>query len=94
MDVVHPGEVLEVEYLLPLKLTQLQLATEIGVPAGRINEIIHRKRRVTLDTALRLARYFGTTEHFWLDLQTRYDVVFERERIAAALGAIRPISVS
>jgi antitoxin HigA-1 len=71
---VHPGEVLHEEFLVPLGLSQNRLALDIGVPARRINEIVLRKRRVTAETALRLARYFDTTPQFWLGLQTDYDV--------------------
>jgi len=71
---VHPGEVLQVEFLEPLGLSQNRLALDIGVPARRINEIVLRKRRVSADTALRLARYFDTTPQFWLGLQTDFDV--------------------
>ena len=71
---VHPGEVLQEEFLGPLGLSQNRLALEIGVPARRINEIVLRKRRVSAETALRLARYFDTTPQFWLGLQTDYDV--------------------
>ena len=67
---VHPGEVLMEEFLEPLGVTQHRLAVEIGVPPRQINEILHVKRRITADTALRLARYFGTTDRFWLNLQT------------------------
>lgn len=62
----------------------------IGVPPRRINEIVHGKRRITADTALRLSRYFGTTERFWLNLQSRYDLEVERERLGAQLDAIAP----
>lgn len=71
---VHPGEVLLEEFLKPMGLSQNQLALKIGVPARRINEIVLGKRRITADTALRLARYFGTTARFWLGLQTDYDL--------------------
>jgi addiction module HigA family antidote len=71
---VHPGEVLLEEFLKPMGISQNQLALKIGVPARRINEIVLGKRRITADTALRLARYFGTTAKFWLGLQTDYDL--------------------
>ena len=71
---VHPGEVLLEEFLKPMGISQNHLAIQIGVPARRINEIVLGKRRVTADTALRLARYFGTTAKFWLGLQTDYDL--------------------
>jgi addiction module HigA family antidote len=68
MPPVHPGEILAEEYLAPLGVTQHKLAAEIGVPPRRINEIVHGKRRISADTALRLARYFGTSERFWLNI--------------------------
>lgn len=89
---IHPGEVLLEEYLEPLGVTQHRLALAIGVPPRRINEIIHGKRRISADTALRLARYFGTTERFWLNLQGRYDVEVERARLAQTLEEIRPLA--
>ena len=89
---VHPGEVLMEEFLEPLGVTQHRLAVEIGVPPRRINEIVHGKRRITADTALRLSRYFGTTDRFWLNLQTRYDLEIERDHLGAALDAIRPLA--
>jgi addiction module HigA family antidote len=88
---VHPGEVLMEEFLDPLGVTQHRLAVEIGVPPRRINEIVHGKRRITADTALRLARYFGTTDRFWLNLQTRYDLETEKDHLGTALEAIRPL---
>jgi antitoxin HigA-1 len=91
IDPIHPGEVLLEEFLEPLDVTQHRLAVSIGVPPRRINEIVHGKRRITADTALRLARYFGTTDRFWLNLQTRYDLEVERDRLGAALEAIHPL---
>ena len=82
---VHPGEVLLEEYLEPLGLSQYRLAQDISVPARRINEIVHGKRAVTADTALRLARYFSTTERFWLNLQARFDLEVERDRLGRRL---------
>ena len=75
---IHPGEVLLEEFLAPMDVSQHRLAVAVGVPPRRINEIVHGKRRITADTALRLARYFGTTDHFWLNLQTRFDLEVER----------------
>lgn len=89
---IHPGEVLMLEYLQPLDITQHRLAVAIGVPPRRINEIVHGKRRITTDTALRLARYFGTSERFWLNLQDRYDIEVERDRLAPALAEIQPLA--
>lgn len=77
---VHPGEVLLADFLEPMGLSQYRLAKDIHVPPRRINEIVHGTRAVSADTALRLARYFGTTERFWLNLQTRYDLDVETDR--------------
>ena len=71
---VHPGEILREEFLTPLALSVYGLARALGVPRPRLNDIVLGRRRVTVDTALRLARYFGTTPEFWLDLQTRHDL--------------------
>ncbi|GIK56916.1 MAG: transcriptional regulator [Chloroflexota bacterium] len=71
---LHPGEVLLEEFLLPMEISQNKLALAIRVPARRINEIIHGRRRITADTALRLARFFGTSAQFWLGLQLDYDL--------------------
>lgn len=90
MAPIHPGEVLLEEFLGPLDVTQHRLALSIGVPPRRINEIVHGKRRITADTALRLARYFGTTDRFWLNLQTRFDLEVEKDRLGDELEAIRP----
>lgn len=91
---IHPGEILNEEFLAPLGITQNKLAVSIGVPPRRINEIVHGKRGMSADTALRLARYFGTSERFWLNLQGRYDLEVERDRMADALDRIRPLSAS
>jgi antitoxin HigA-1 len=77
---VHPGEVLLEEFLEPMGLSQYRLAKDIHVPARRINEIVHGTRSVSADTALRLARYFGTSERFWLNLQSQYDLDTECDR--------------
>jgi len=77
---VHPGEVLFEEFLKPLGISQYRLAKEIRVPPRRINEIIHGTRSITADTALRLARYFGTSAAFWLNLQTRHDLEVQQDR--------------
>jgi addiction module HigA family antidote len=92
MPPVHPGEVLAEEYLAPLGVTQHHLAVEIGVPPRRINEIVHGKRAISADTALRLARFFGTSERFWLNLQSRYDVERIKDRLAGELDRIHPLS--
>ncbi|NOZ96062.1 MAG: HigA family addiction module antidote protein [Acidobacteria bacterium] len=82
---IHPGEILMEEFLGPLGISQYRLAKDIGVPPRRINEIVHGKRAITADTALRLARYFGTSERFWLNLQVRYDLEREKERLGERL---------
>ncbi len=82
---IHPGEVLLADYLEPLGLSQYRLAQDISVPPRRINEIVHGKRAVTADTALRLARYFSTTDRFWLNLQARFDLETERDRLGHRL---------
>jgi antitoxin HigA-1 len=91
MSPIHPGEVLMHEYLQPLEVTQHRLAVAIGVPPRRINEIVHGKRRISTDTALRLARYLGTSERFWLNLQDRYDLEIAREQLAPTLQKIQPL---
>jgi len=81
MPPVHPGEILMEEFLKPMGISQYRLAVDISVPPRRINEIVHGKRAITADTALRLARYFGNSEGFWMNLQTRYDLEVQRDRI-------------
>jgi len=82
---IHPGEVLLEEFLEPMELSQYRLAKDISVPARRINEIVHGKRGITADTALRLARYFDTSERFWMNLQMRYDLEVEKGRLRGRL---------
>jgi addiction module HigA family antidote len=82
---VHPGEILLEEFLLPMGISQYRLAKSISVPARRINEVVHGKRNITADTALRLSRFFSTSERFWLNLQTRYDLEVEKERLGDRL---------
>lgn len=82
---VHPGEILLEEFLRPLGLTQYRLAKDVSVPARRINEIVRGARAITANTALRLARYFGTSERFWLNLQARYDLEVEKDRLGKRL---------
>ncbi len=82
---IHPGEILLEEFLQPLNLSQYRLAKDISVPPRRINEIVHGKRAITADTALRLARYFETTDRFWINLQTRYDLEIEKDRLGEKL---------
>ena len=94
MAPAHPGEILLEEFLMPLAVSQYQLAKEIGVPARRINEIVHGQRRISADTALRLARFFGTSERFWINLQSRYDLEIEKDRLGDALDGIRPLTAA
>ena len=82
---VHPGEVLLEEFLTPMAISQYRLTLDISVPPRRINEIVHGKRAISADTALRLARYFGTSERFWLNLQTQFDLDVERDRLGDRL---------
>ena len=82
---IHPGEVLLADFLEPLSLSQYRLAHDVSVPPRRINEIVHGTRAVTADTALRLARYFGPTDRFWLNLQARFDLETRRDALRARL---------
>ncbi len=86
----HPGEMLREEFLVPLGLTQAQLAREIKVPFQRVNEIIAGKRGLTPSTALRLAKYFGTSSGFWINLQMVYDLQAAQQKESAVLKTIRP----
>ncbi|HLE82840.1 MAG TPA: HigA family addiction module antitoxin [Thermoanaerobaculia bacterium] len=83
---IHPGEVLLEEFLHPMGLSQYRLAKNISVPPRRINEIVHGKRGITADTGLRLSRFFGTSERFWLNLQTHYDLEVEKDRLGERLA--------
>jgi addiction module HigA family antidote len=85
LPAIHPGEILFEEFLKPLELSQYRLSKDISVPPRRINQIVHGTRSITADTALRLARYFGTSERFWLNLQARYDLETERDRLGDRL---------
>jgi len=94
LEPVHPGEVLLEEFLKPMALSQNRLALDIGVPARRINEIVLGKRGVSADTALRLARYFGTSAKFWLGLQTDYDLDAAEDALGSRLEReVRPRAV-
>src|SRR4029078_10127683 len=84
---IHRGEVLALDFLEPLGISQYRLAKDITVPARRINEIVHGTRSVTAATALRVARYFGASDRFWLNLQTAYDLDVERDRLGDRLEA-------
>jgi addiction module HigA family antidote len=82
---VHPGEILLEEFLEPMGISQYRLAKDINVHPRRINQIVHGKRSISADTALRLSRYFGTSAQFWLGLQMRYDLDVEEDRLAGRL---------
>jgi addiction module HigA family antidote len=82
---IHPGEILLEEFLRPMGISQYKLAKDISVPPRRINEIIHGTRAITPDTALRLSRYFGLSERFWLNMQSRYDIEVEKDRLSDRL---------
>ena len=89
---VHPGEILLEEFLRPMGLSQYRLAKDIGVPARRINEIVHGQRAISADTALRLSRFFGMSERFWLNLQVRYELEVEKDRLGDSLDReVRPL---
>ena len=91
---IHPGVVLLSDFLGPLGVTQHHVAVSIGVPPRRINEIVHGKRRITADTALRLSKYFGTSERFWINLQARYDLEIVKDQLGPVLNAITPLTVA
>lgn len=82
---IHPGEILLEEFLRPLGISQYRLANDITVPPRRINEIVHGKRAISPDTALRLARYFDMSEQFWMNLQMRFDLETEKDKLADRL---------
>jgi addiction module HigA family antidote len=90
-DPIHPGEILLEDFLAPLGVSQYRLAQTIGVPPRRINEIVHGKRSITPDTALRLSRAFGTSDRFWINLQTRHDLDVQIEAHGAELAQIQPL---
>jgi addiction module HigA family antidote len=88
---IHPGEILQEEFLLPMGISQYRLAKDIGVSPRRINEIVLGKRAISADTALRLSRYFGISERFWINLQGRYDIEVEKDLLADRLDReVRP----
>ncbi|WP_415084879.1 HigA family addiction module antitoxin [Micropruina sp.] len=91
---IHPGEVLMEDFIKGFGITQNKLAVSIGVPPRRINEIVHGKRAITADTALRLGRYFGVPAQFWLNLQTRYELELAEDRVADQIAAITPLQVA
>ena len=82
---IHPGEILLEEFLIPHGISQYRLAADISVPPRRVNEIVLGKRAISPDTALRLSRYFGLSDHFWINLQTRFDLEIEKDKLAGRL---------
>jgi addiction module HigA family antidote len=95
LKAIHPGEVLLEEFLKPMSLSAHRLATEVRVPATRISEITHGRRSITAETALRLARYLGTTAEFWLRLQARYDLETAEDKFASTVAReVKPLSGS
>jgi antitoxin HigA-1 len=85
---IHPGEILAEEFLVPMAISQYRLAKDIGVPARRINEIVHGKRGITADTALRLGHYFAMTPQFWMNLQARFDLETEADRLGKEIDRL------
>jgi len=83
---VHPGEILQEDFLAPMEISQYRLSKDINVPPRRINEIVHGERSISAETAIRLARYFGTSERFWLNLQAQYDLDVEIDRAGAQIA--------
>ena len=83
---IHPGEILNEEFLKPLGISQYRLAKDISVPPRRINEIVHGLRAISADTALRMGRFFGNTAQFWLNLQMRYDLEIQEDRLSKRLN--------
>jgi addiction module HigA family antidote len=82
---IHPGEILLEEFLKPMEISQVQIAQAINIPLNRINEIVHGNQGINADIALRLSRYFGLSEGFWMNLQSRYDLEIEKDRLAGRL---------
>jgi addiction module HigA family antidote len=89
---MHPGRVLELEFLDPLKITPYRLAKDIGVDPPRVYDIVHGERAISADTALRLGRYFGTSAEFWLNLQSHYDLEVEEDRSGESIAKIQPLA--
>ena len=94
IEPIHPGEVLTENFIEGLGITQNKLAVSIGVSPRRINEIVHGKRGITADTVLRLAKYFGTSEEFWMNLQSHYELRIERRALHDQLAEITPLKVA
>ena len=94
MAPVHPGEMLKEDFLDPLGVSQYRLAQAIGVPPRRINEIVHGTRRISADTALRLSRFFGMSDEFWMNLQGHYDIEVEKDKLRTTLTEIEPFAAA
>ena len=94
IEPIHPGEVLMEDFIEGFCITQNKLAVSIGVPPRRINEIVHGKRGITADTALRLARYFGTSAEFWINLQSHYELDRAEDVVGEQIAAITPLQVA
>ncbi|MYM19672.1 HigA family addiction module antidote protein [Brevibacterium sp. 5221] len=91
---IHPGEILLEDFIEGFGITQNKLAVSIEVPPRRINEIVHGKRGITADTAIRLARYFGTSDEFWMNLQSNYELRVERRAMRDKVAAITPLTAA
>lgn len=91
---IHPGEVLMEDFIKGFEITQNKLAVSIGVPPRRINEIVHGKRGITADTALRLGKYFGMEPKFWLNLQSRYELELAEEKVGEQIAEIQPLDAA
>ncbi|MGV8895431.1 MAG: HigA family addiction module antitoxin [Rhodoglobus sp.] len=94
IEPIHPGEVLMEDFIVGFGITQNKLAVSIGVPPRRINEIVHGKRGITANTAIRLARYFGTSEELWMNLQSKYELRLERRVLRDKVASITPLKVA
>lgn len=94
IEPIHPDEVLMEDFIGGFGITQNKLAVSIGVPPRRINEIVHGKRGITADTALRLAKYFGTSAEFWINLQSRYELDRAEDQAGEQIASITPLSVA
>lgn len=94
IDPIHPGEILMEDFIEGFGITQNKLAVAIGVPPRRINEIVHGKRGITADTAVRLAKYFGNSAEFWMNLQSHYELRIERRALQAQVDAIEPLQIA
>ena len=94
IEPIHPGEILMEDFIEGFGITQNKLAVSIGVPPRRINEIVHGKRGISADTAIRLARYFGTSEEFWMNLQSSYELRLERRELRDQIATITPLQIA